>query len=237
MDSFASSVFMRNHICKWGLNGTQYTKDMNDVARVIHNEIKTTFRRDGIQQASAFSPANVLGYQISPALKLAVAQAFSRAEASMVKENTGMVPLDHNTKEMIDQARFNSEQTGFRIRVGYVSANIKSRTTTFMAQNVLLAHDKSKFEIHVYATTPRDSDDLLYNRMRGVDWREKIRASVEYFHETHMLGTKELFNLIRQHDIHVLLNWDGYSNAGIRAAGIFSLTPAPVQINHQVISY
>jgi predicted O-linked N-acetylglucosamine transferase (SPINDLY family) len=30
------------------------------------------------------------------------------------------------------------------------------------------------------------------------------------------------------------MNWDGYSNAGIRAGGIFALQPAPIQINHQV---
>lgn len=234
LKSFSSSVFMRNHICKWGRNGSLYEKDMTMVADIIRREVKTTFRKGGINQASVFTPANVLSYPISPVLKLAVAQAFSRAELSMVVENTKINPLNHSAPDMIRQTRRASKTKDFRIRIGYVSANIKSRTTTFMAQNVLMSHDKSKFEVHIYATTPRDSDDLLYNRMRGVDWRSKIQKSVEYFHETHMMDTGQLFKLIRKHDIHILLNWDGYSNAGIRAAGIFALTPAPIQINHQV---
>lgn len=233
LKSFASAVFMRNHVCKWGVNGSLYEQDFKRVSDIIKKEVKTTFRQEGIKQASSFTPANVLGYPISPVLKLAVAQSFSKAELAMVVTNTNIKPLDHSTPAMIKRTRQASKEKGFRIRVGYVSANIKSRTTTFMAQNVLMSHDKNKFEIHIYATTPRDSDDLLYNRMRGVDWRNKIRNSVEYFHETHTMDTGQLFRLIREHDIHILLNWDGYSNAGIRAAGIFALTPAPIQMNHQ----
>lgn len=234
LKSFASGVFMRNHICKWGENGALYDEDMQRVSDIIREEVKTTFRGEGIKQASAFTPANVLGYPISPALKLAVAQAFSRAEQAMVVSTTRIQPLNHSKMDIIRRVKKDSQQAGFRIRVGYVSANIKSRTTTFMGQNVLLSHDKSKVEVHVYATTPADSHDLLYNRMRGVDWRSKIRNGVEHFHETHTMDTGQLFRLIRQHDIHILINWDGYSNAGIRAAGIFALSPAPIQINHQV---
>jgi predicted O-linked N-acetylglucosamine transferase (SPINDLY family) len=177
-----------------------FTDDMAEISAKIRIEINTTMRQTGTKQASAFSPANVLGYAISPALKLAVAQSFSRAEAAMVTTNTGMLPLDHSKPELIRKTRkAAATEKGFRIRVGYVSANIKSRTTTFMAQNVLLAHDKSRFEVHVYATTPADSDDLLYNRMRGVDWRKKIQDNVEHFHETYMLGTREVNAFIIYH--------------------------------------
>jgi predicted O-linked N-acetylglucosamine transferase (SPINDLY family) len=41
----------------------------------------------------------------------------------------------------------------YRIKVGYVSANIKSKTTVYMAQNLIGFHDKSKFEVHVFATS------------------------------------------------------------------------------------
>ena len=43
-----------------------------------------------------------------------------------------------------------------------------------------------------------------------------------------------LSRLIRQHGIHILLNWDGYSNADGRVVGIFPMRPAPLQLGHQV---
>jgi protein O-GlcNAc transferase len=74
---------------------------------------------------------------------------------------------------------------------------------------------------------------MINVNMRGVNWRQKIQNSVEHFHEVVGINVVDLYNLILQHDIHILLNWDGFSNAGIRIGGIFSLSPAPIQINHQ----
>ena len=71
--------------------------------------------------------------------------------------------------------RKESSKKGFRIRVGYVSANIKSKTTVYMAQDIWRFHNRSQFEVHVYATTPPDHADFLSVSMRGVDWRKKVR--------------------------------------------------------------
>jgi hypothetical protein len=32
----------------------------------------------------------------------------------------------------------------------------------------------SKFEVHVFATTPQDTPEFLRLAMRGVNWREKV---------------------------------------------------------------
>ena len=160
-------------------------------------------------------------------------------------------------------------------------------------QNVLVFHDRSKFEVHVYATTPPDTEDML-QKMRGVDWRKKVSCRLLrnyvyiYIYDFHLncisvysSGPKRrrvlprdahaahpaavradkartcrrwfwyfqyctavfimpsYYTLLlrwccRSHGIHILMNWDGYSNAGIRAGGIFALQPSPIQINHQV---
>lgn len=44
---------------------------------------------------------------------------------------------------------------GYRIKVGYVSANIKAKTTVYMAQDLFQFHNRDLFEVHVYATTPQ----------------------------------------------------------------------------------
>jgi protein O-GlcNAc transferase len=82
-------------------------------------------------------------------------------------------------------------------------------------------HDRNKFEIHVFATTPPDNAQFLKISMKGVDWRKKIK------------NANQTASLIRSLGIHILLNWDGYSNEGVRVAGLFPLQSAPLQVAHQ----
>lgn len=156
---------------QWGRNGSLYAEDMQSIVDIITAEEKRVYGTGGIDQASVFNPANLLGYEVPPKYKLLVAQSFSTAEQYSATRVAGFKPINH--KQHVSRHVADARKTGFRIRVGYVSANIKSRTTSFMGQNVLEFHDKSKFEVHVYATTPPDTEDMLKN-MRGVDWRKKV---------------------------------------------------------------
>lgn len=94
-------------------------------------------------------------------------------------------------------------------------------------------HDRSKFEIHVFATSPPDNDLFLKISMRGVDWREKMKNGAEFFHDTSSMDANATSHFIRSLGIHILLNWDGYSNEGLRATGLFPMHSAPIQIAHQ----
>ena len=94
-------------------------------------------------------------------------------------------------------------------------------------------HDRARFEIHVFATTSPDNSQFLKVSMKGVDWRKKIRNSVESFHDTSSMSVNQTASLIRSLGIHILLNWDGYSNEGLRVSGLFPLQSAPIQVAHQ----
>ena len=124
-------------------------------------------------------------------------------------------------------------QPGFRIKIGYISANIKAKSTAFMAMDVFRFHNRKLFEVHIYATTKQDTPQFLAAGMRGVDWRGRMRAGVEHFHEVDGMDVQKLAALIHSHGIHIALNWDGYSNNGVRATGLFPLQPAPIQVAHQ----
>lgn len=41
-------------------------------------------------------------------------------------------------------------------------------------QDLFRFHNRSNFEIHVYATTPNDSQQYIDQAMDGVDWRAKV---------------------------------------------------------------
>jgi predicted O-linked N-acetylglucosamine transferase (SPINDLY family) len=86
----------------------------------------------------------------------------------------------------------------------------------------------------VFATTGPDKERFLREAMRGVDWRKDVEGSVEYFHDVSKMDVSQQAALIRKLGIHILLDWDGYSNNGVRAAGLFPQQTAPIQIVHQV---
>lgn len=85
----------------------------------------------------------------------------------------------------------------------------------------------------MFATTPPDTPMFLDGAMRGVDWRKKIKNSVEHFHDLSGKDIIEMSAVIRDLGMHILLDWDGYSNQGVRAMGLFALQTAPIQIAHQ----
>ncbi|MFN9980116.1 MAG: hypothetical protein ACK53Y_09395, partial [bacterium] len=47
----------------------------------------------------------------------------------------------------------------------------------------------------------------------GVDWRQRVKDNVDYFHDVSHLQRNhiELARFIRQHKIHILIDWDGYA--------------------------
>jgi hypothetical protein len=116
------------------------------------------------------------GYHIPPELKLQIARSHAASEKALVRQSIDLI-FTHKPafyREAMNLAQSSSGASRWRLKVGYVSANIKSKTTVYMAQDLFRFHNRERFEIHVYATTPGDSDYFLENAMGGVDWRAKV---------------------------------------------------------------
>ena len=93
----------------------------------------------------------------------------------------------------------------------------------------------TKFEIHIFSMGPPDNPLFIQHGMRGVDWRERVKSNVDFFHDVQKLKMDhvKLARFIHSKKIHILIEWDGYARQGERAQGLFALRPAPVQILHQ----
>jgi len=129
-----------------------------------------------------------------------------------------------------------SKDKNFKIKIGYLSAGVNSKAVIFLAQDVIKYHDKSKFEVHIFSTGQPDNPTFLKITMRGVDWRERVKNYADYFHDVQDIvkqGPGALAEHIAKHEIHILIDWDGYCRNGIRAQGLYALRPAPVQVMHQ----
>ena len=56
--------------------------------------------------------------------------------------------------------------------------------------------------------------------------------SVEFFHDLSGRDVAYISKKILEDGIHILFNWDGYSNNGVRATGLFPIQSAPIQVVH-----
>lgn len=256
VESFSSAVYLRTRVCDWGPNGYYYKRDMKRLETIVKSEMKAcdyitdedltahtiinhanVFAKPIIHSfvlnASVVNPHAALGFPISPLLKKFIATSHADAEMQFVLNRPDLSPLiksDYYTTKQLNYYRHESQKPKFRIKIGYVSASIKSKALIYLAQSLVTFHNKKLFEIHLYSVSPPDSPVFIHSAMRNVDWREKMKKDVEYFHDVSSMSMSELAVMIRGHGIHILVNWDGYSHNGLRATGLFPLQVAPIQV-------
>ncbi|KAF9917473.1 hypothetical protein FBU30_000740 [Linnemannia zychae] len=106
-----------------------------------------------------------------------------------------------------------------RLKIGYVSSDFNNHPLSHLMQSVFGMHDKSRFEIFCYATTPADQ----------TPYRAKIQSEVEHFIEVSTWSNQAIVEKIVADGIHVLVNLNGYTK-GARNE-VFAARPCPVQVS------
>lgn len=103
-----------------------------------------------------------------------------------------------------------------RLRIGYVSADLRHHSVAFFIEPVLARHDRENFEVFCYSNS-RKTDAVT----------ERLKACAGQWREVFSLDDQALANLVREDRIDVLVDLSGFS-AGNRLTA-FALKPAPVQ--------
>lgn len=117
-------------------------------------------------------------------------------------------------RERIRPANGNS-----RIRVGYLSFDMKNHPVAYVIPQVLELHDRTRFEVFGYSTGPDDQSEI----------RGRLERAFEHFVDISALGVTSSANRIRDDDIDILVDLQGWT-LGDRA-GVLALRPARVQVN------
>ena len=104
-----------------------------------------------------------------------------------------------------------------RLKIGYISSDFNNHPLSHLMQSVFGMHDKSRFEIFCYATTPADQ----------TPYRVKIQSEVEHFMDVSSWSTQAIVERVVADGIHVLVNLNGYTK-GARNE-VFAARPCPVQ--------
>ena len=107
-----------------------------------------------------------------------------------------------------------------RLRIGYVGGDFRQHQVGWLMADVLEAHDRAGFEIHLFNTRANlDATDALTQR---------LRAAADAWHEVHALDDAELAARVAQLGITVLVDLAGHTEHN--RLGVFARRAAPVQL-------
>jgi predicted O-linked N-acetylglucosamine transferase (SPINDLY family) len=106
------------------------------------------------------------------------------------------------------------------IRIGYVSPDFRAHAVGILIQDLLRAHDRSRFQVFAYSLAPDDGSDV----------RRKIMSGVDTFRDFSSLSDDAIAQRIADDGIDVLVDLAGYTDFG--RSGVFARRPAGVQVNY-----
>jgi protein O-GlcNAc transferase len=114
-----------------------------------------------------------------------------------------------------EQERMRDPKKG-RLRIGYVSGDLKYHPVGLFMLPVLERHDRGAFEVHAYATSNRPDA-----------FSARLAAAADRWHDAAALSEEQLAQAVRDDGIDVLVDLAGHS--GTCRLGVFARRPAPVQ--------
>lgn len=111
-------------------------------------------------------------------------------------------------------------ERGERLRIGYLTADVKEHPTAHLILELFELHDTRRFEIFLYSWA---ADDKSAHRSR-------IKATTEHFVECYRLPDKEIAERIEADRIDVLIDLMGHT--ADNRLGVLARRPAPVQLGY-----
>jgi len=188
-DAVGQYVPLRIGQCKWPV--------VVPTARVTH----ATLMR-GIQ------PLSLAAFSDDPLLLLAGAWTYVKDE---IEAKATLPPVDRRNAPI--------DLTDRRIRVGYVSSDLRDHAIGYLMAEVLELHDRSKVEVFAYyCGPPSDSPHAQRNQ-----------AAVEHWVDIRTMSDDEATARIAADGIDVLVDVNGLTKDA--RTGVFARRAAPIQVN------
>lgn len=89
-----------------------------------------------------------------------------------------------------------------KLRIGYWSPDLRNHSVRYFFRPLLENHDRSRFEVHLY-----------HDCFASDEQTEAMKASCDHFHDVFLLNDVQLFELMRSHQLDVLLEMAGHTSA------------------------
>ncbi len=104
------------------------------------------------------------------------------------------------------------------IRIGYLSSDFRKHSVVYFITPVLAAHDRSRFQVHVY-----------YNSRQRDDRTREVQSLVDVMHPVALLDANGLQQKILNDGIDILVDLNGYTKG--HRAGTLIRRAAPIQVS------
>jgi predicted O-linked N-acetylglucosamine transferase (SPINDLY family) len=166
---------------------------------------------DGVERKTLMmgvSPLSMAAYTDDPLLQLAAAKRYVEAA---VNETQDAPDADRR-----DAAIDLSER---RIRVGYVSSDLREHAIGYLMAELFEIHDKTKVEVFAYYCGKDPQGDL----------NARIRAAVEHWVDINDMDDAAAARRVAADGIDILVDVNGLTRHARTA--VFARRPAPVQVN------
>ena len=170
--------------------------------------LNETGKRSKAYLLSRFHPLSTCAYADDPLLQLAMA-------ADYVKNAT---PFDKVS--MASDRRNAPIEAGRRLRIGYVSSDLRAHAVGYLMAQLFETHDRSQVEIFVYyCGIPSESDPLA----------QRIRDACEHWANIRPISDDEAAARIAADGIDILVDVNGHTRDA--RIGVFARRPAPIIVN------
>ena len=107
-----------------------------------------------------------------------------------------------------------------RIRVGYLSPDLREHAISHLAAGLIECHDKSRFEVTGLSCAPDDNSEM----------RQRLRATFERFIDVEKYSDDRIAALIREMEIDILVDLAGFTAHS--RTGILARRAAPIQVSY-----
>lgn len=154
------------------------------------------------------NPLSVAAYSDDPLLQLGAAAAFTERDGScppeaIIAERRG-APID---------------LTGRRLRVGYVSSDLRDHAVGYLMAELFELHDREKVEVFAYYCGPPATDAL----------NARTRAAVEHYTDIRGMTDDQAARKIAEDQIDILVDVNGHTRDS--RTPVFARRPAPILVN------
>jgi predicted O-linked N-acetylglucosamine transferase (SPINDLY family) len=106
-----------------------------------------------------------------------------------------------------------------KLRIGYVSSDLREHAVGFAMTDVIEEHDRSRFDVYAY-----------YCGIDRVDpTQERIKRSVDRWTDINGISDEEAAAKIRKDKIDIIVDLNGYTKDA--RTRVFALRPAPIAVN------
>lgn len=138
--------------------------------------------------------------------------------AAEIRENNRLL-CQHISQGIVGKL-WRSDGGHARLRIGYLTADVKEHPTAHLILELFELHDREQFEVYLYSWA---ADDKSIHRSR-------IKSTAEHFVECYRLPDKDIAERIAADEIDVLVDLMGHT--ADNRLGVLARRPAPIQLGY-----